>query len=127
MLVDLVRPGRLPPQKKLCVGGAHSPAPASPHAPTIPGGAMRSPRLAAIAVVAFGASYVPAADIHRDASNGFRVQVPDRWDSTSTTAVAALNSAVMRFMHQSINYTACFVPRGHTSTDLPRILIQWQP
>src|SRR5439155_26129986 len=56
----------------------------------------------------------------------FRVEIPDRWDSTSASAVAALNGAVMKLTKQSVHFTVCFVPRGRTSSDLPRILIQWE-
>jgi hypothetical protein len=87
---------------------------------------MLRPRLvaAAIALVAFAAS-APAGEPYRDRDHQFRLTMPDRWDTTNPSAVTALSSAVFKYTSQSINYTACFVQRGRTSTDLPRILVQW--
>lgn len=89
---------------------------------------MLRPRFVVIAIAlsAFVASPALAGDTHRDRDREFRVQIPDGWDTTTATAVATLNDAVMKITKQSIHYSVCFVPRGRTSSDLPRILIQWQ-
>ena len=41
--------------------------------------------------------------------------------------MSQINSAVAMFLKQKISYVACFVPLGHTSSELPRIMIQFQP
>jgi hypothetical protein len=87
---------------------------------------MLRPRLvaAAIALATFAAP-APAGEPYRDRDHQFRLTMPDRWDTTNPSAVTALSSNVLKYAGQNINYTACFVQRGKTSTDLPRILVQW--
>jgi hypothetical protein len=90
---------------------------------------MRRPRLAglAAALILLGTAPAPAAEPYRDRDHGYTVQLPPRWEPVSAELVGGLSVAVQKLTHQSINYVACFVPRGKTSTDLPRILVQWQP
>jgi hypothetical protein len=62
-----------------------------------------------------------------DKAHGFSVELPSRWVSVSPDVITQLNTAIARFLRQNISYLTCFVPKGRTSAELPRVLIQFQP
>lgn len=70
---------------------------------------------------------IHAGEIYSDKSRGFAVEIPDRWVSVSPTVVTQINHAIATFTKSTVSYQACFVPNGHTSSELPRILVQIQP
>lgn len=80
---------------------------------------------AVIAILAFGTAR--AGEMFNDKSRGYSVELPERWVSVSPNVMTQINDAVSMFVKQNVSYQACFVPTGHTSAELPRILIQFQP
>ena len=68
-----------------------------------------------------------AGEIYTDKSRGYSIEIPDRWVSVSPNVVTQINHAIALFVKQNVSYQACFVPAGHTSAELPRILVQFQP
>jgi hypothetical protein len=80
-----------------------------------------------VAMVTWIAGPAYADELFKDNANGFSVEIPDRWVSVSPNVMTQINSAVAMFLKQKVSYLACFVPYGHTSAELPRIMIQFQP
>ena len=68
-----------------------------------------------------------AGEKYRDAAHGYRVELPDRWSSVPPGVVGQLNTFVAQATKQSVTYVACFVPPGRTSSDFPKVLVQWLP
>lgn len=77
------------------------------------------------AVIQLGSAQ--AGEQFADKTRGYTVELPERWVSVSPNVVTQINHAVALFVKQNISYQGCFVPSGHTSSELPRILIQFQP
>jgi hypothetical protein len=81
-----------------------------------------------VAVVVCGqTSTTVAGEKYRNEEHGFTVELPDRWVSVSPTVVTQINSVIERFLNANISYLTCFVPAGRTSSELPRIFVQFQP
>lgn len=78
-------------------------------------------------IVSGNSTTAMAGEKYRNSTHGFVVEVPDRWVSVSPTVVTQINSAIARFLNADISYLACFVPAGRTSSELPRIFVQFQP
>src|SRR4051812_9368432 len=79
------------------------------------------------ALMALIAAPARAGDQYKNDMHGFSVEIPDRFVSVSPNVMAQINTAVAMFLKQKVSYLACFVPLGHTSAELPRIMIQFQP
>ena len=80
-----------------------------------------------IACLLFAARPASAADYYREKIYGLSVEIPDHWHSVAPEVVTQINSTIARFLNAKISYLTCLVPAGHTSAELPRILIQFQP
>lgn len=78
-------------------------------------------------LVAILGSPANAGEKYHNATHGFSVELPDRWVSVSPNVVTQINSAIARFLKANVSYLACFVPAGRTSSELPRIFVQFQP
>jgi len=80
-----------------------------------------------VVLMALIAEPAQAGDQYKNDVHGFSVEIPDRFVSVSPNVMSQINSAVAMFLKQKVSYVACFVPLGHTSSELPRIMIQFQP
>jgi hypothetical protein len=69
---------------------------------------------------------VRAGERYRDNTCGYSVEIPPRWEEVRAGVVGTLSATASRLAKQPVNYVAAFVPRGKTTTDLPRILVQSQ-
>jgi len=81
----------------------------------------------AIALWSMVAAPAHADEFYKNDTYGFSVEIPQRWVSVSPDVVTQINTAVAMFLQQKVTYLACLVPKGRTSQELPRILVQFQP